>query len=218
MDWPTLHGDQPDGRGFPGQANPVFFPQPRFTPHCIPINCAGRTWSHGRLLPGHPRPCHHNEPINLLCPRRFILLSLCNAASPSHLPLCSLQRYQQPHLHFHDHIQSPTARRMCHWAPPLCADPIDYFLKRGSLKSARDRIRVAASTLRRTALYSIACPGLRAVLSKILIASSSYPIIGMSRSVPSHRRPNILFIINLKMKLYLEPCLDADRGARERGN
>ena len=89
-------------------------------------------------------------------------------------------------------------------APPPCADPINYFLKRGPLKSARNRIRVAASTLRRTALYSIARPGLLAVLSKILIASSSYPIIGMSRSVPSHRRPNNLFIINLKMKLYLE--------------
>ncbi len=89
-------------------------------------------------------------------------------------------------------------------APPSCVNPIEYFLKRGSLKSARNRIHVAASTLCRTALYSIAWPGLRAVLSKILIASSSYPIIGMSRSVPSHRRPNNLFIINLKMKLYLE--------------
>ena len=122
------------------------------------------------------------------------------------------------HLHFHDHLQSPTAGRMCYHPPPSCADLIDYFLKRGSLKSARDCIRIAASTLCRTALYSIAHPGLSAVLSEILIASSSYPIIGMSRSVPSHRRPNILFIINLKMKLYLEPCLDADRGARERGN
>jgi hypothetical protein len=83
--------------------------------------------------------------------------------------------------------------------PPSCANPIEYFLKRGSLKSACDRIHIAASTLRRTALYSIARPGLRAILSKIRIASSSYPIIGMSRSVPSHQRPNGLFIINLKM-------------------
>jgi hypothetical protein len=88
--------------------------------------------------------------------------------------------------------------------PPACPDPIDYFLKHGSLKSARDRIRIAASTLCRTALYSIERPDLRAVLSEFLIASSSYPIIGMSRSIPSHRCPNNLFIINLEMKLYLE--------------
>jgi hypothetical protein len=68
--------------------------------------------------------------------------------------------------------------------PPSCANPIDYFLKWGSLKNACNRIRISASTLCRTALYSIAFPGLCAILSKILIASSSYPIIGMSHSVP----------------------------------
>ena len=47
-------------------------------------------------------------------------------------------------------------------------------------------------------------PGLCILLNEILIASSSYPIIGMSRSIPSHRRPNDLFLINLKSKLYLE--------------
>ena len=41
------------------------------------------------------------------------------------------------------------------------------------------------------------------MLSEIVIASSSYPILGMSRSNPNHRQPNDLFIINLKMKLHL---------------
>jgi hypothetical protein len=67
--------------------------------------------------------------------------------------------------------------------PPSCADPIDYFLKRGSLKSARNCIRIAASTLRSTALYSIARPGLRAILSKILIASNSWH--ELQRTIPS---------------------------------
>jgi hypothetical protein len=45
---------------------------------------------------------------------------------------------------------------------------------------------------------------LKNCLSEILISSSSYPIIGMCRSIPSHRRPDDLFLINLKMKLHLE--------------
>ncbi len=58
-------------------------------------------------------------------------------------------------------------------------------------------------------MYSIARPGLCDVLSKILIASSSYPIISISHSISSQQCPNDVFIINLKMKLYLElfyPC------------
>ena len=85
-----------------------------------------------------------------------------------------------------------------------CSDPIDFFLRRGSLKSARDRLKKIASIERRVHLERTARPGLKHNLSEILIASSSYPILGMSRSIPSHRRPNDLFIINLKMKLYLE--------------
>ena len=119
MDWPTLSGDRLDGGGLPCQVNPVIFPRSQFTPHCIPINCAGRTRSHGCVLLSHPRPCHHTEPISPLCPRGFLLLPLCNATPPSHLPICSLKHRQQPHLHFHDHLQMSTAgRMMCHRPPP----------------------------------------------------------------------------------------------------
>ena len=77
-------------------------------------------------------------------------------------------------------------------------------MKHGSFKSARDRLKQAGSKLRYCSLLSIARPGLKAILSEILITSSSLPIIGMCRSNPTHRRPPDLFLINLKMKLHLE--------------
>jgi hypothetical protein len=89
-------------------------------------------------------------------------------------------------------------------APQQCPDPIDYFVKNGSFKSARDRLKQEASRLRHSSLLTIARPDLQKVLSEILIASSSYPIIGMCRSNPQNRRAPDLFIINLKMKLHLE--------------
>jgi hypothetical protein len=47
------------------------------------------------------------------------------------LPLCSLQRCQQPHLHFRDHIQSPTDGRMCYRAPPNVHQPHGLFPQKG---------------------------------------------------------------------------------------
>ena len=85
-----------------------------------------------------------------------------------------------------------------------CSNPFDFFLKLGSLKSARDRLRKAASTRRLNALRAYANPHLRDHLQDILIPESSFPIIGMSRSLPHHRLPNELFIIQLKLKLHLE--------------
>ena len=85
-----------------------------------------------------------------------------------------------------------------------CTDPVVFPLKHGSFNSTRDRIKKEASKQHRDSLDTIASPGLKALLSELLIASSSYPIIGMSRSILSHQRPNDLFLINLKMKLYLE--------------
>ena len=89
-------------------------------------------------------------------------------------------------------------------APQQCPDPIDYFVKNGSFNSARDRLKQEASRLRHSSLLTIARPDLQKILSEILIASSSYPIIGMCRSNPQNRRAPDLFIINLKMKLHLE--------------
>jgi hypothetical protein len=89
-------------------------------------------------------------------------------------------------------------------APPSAASPITHFLQYSSPKSARDQIRQAASTRRCIVLDTAASPSLRSHLSEILIASSSYPIIAMSRSTKSHRRPNDLFLISLKQKLFLD--------------
>ena len=89
-------------------------------------------------------------------------------------------------------------------APKQCPDPYDYFLKHGSFKSMRDRLKQAGSTLRYCSLVTIARPSLLPLLSEILITSSSLPLINMCRSDPQNRRPPDLFLINLKMKLHLE--------------
>ena len=68
----------------------------------------------------------------------------------------------------------------------------------------RDRIKQSASKQCRDSLETITSPALKALPSKLLIASSSYPIIGMSRSIPSHQHPDDFFLINLKMELHLE--------------
>ncbi|KAL7531480.1 hypothetical protein ACHAXR_004065, partial [Thalassiosira sp. AJA248-18] len=88
-------------------------------------------------------------------------------------------------------------------APKRCTDQLDYLEKHGLFKSARDRLKQAASTHRRSALETCAPASLKNDLDEILIASSSYPLIAMSRSNPSHHKLNDLFIINLKMKLHL---------------
>ena len=85
-----------------------------------------------------------------------------------------------------------------------CTDPMVFFLEHGSFNSARNIVKKEASRRRKDSLNTIASPSLKALLSKLLISSSSYPIIVMSRSITSHRRHNNLFLINLKMKLHLE--------------
>ena len=93
-------------------------------------------------------------------------------------------------------------------APKQSPDPLDYLLKNGPFKSARDRLRQAASARRRLELVSLAGedpdPEFQKDLAEILIASSSYPIIHMSRSDKRNRRPNDLLILSLKRKLHLE--------------
>jgi hypothetical protein len=89
-------------------------------------------------------------------------------------------------------------------APAKCNDPFEYFLHVGSLNSARDRLKQEASRLRRGTLMSIARDSLKPILCEILISSTSYPLVHMSRSTPAHRRPNDLFLISLKQKLHLE--------------
>ena len=68
-----------------------------------------------------------------------------------------------------------------------CDDPIQFILSKGSFKSARDRLRQAASQRRRATLYRIARPSLRPLLDEILIPDSSWPIVGMNRSRPQNR-------------------------------
>jgi len=68
-----------------------------------------------------------------------------------------------------------------------CTDPMAFFLEHGSFNTARDGIKKEASRRQKDFLNTIASPSLKAFLSKLLIASSSYPIIGMSRSIPFHR-------------------------------
>jgi hypothetical protein len=89
-------------------------------------------------------------------------------------------------------------------APPSAVNPVTHFLQFSSPKSARDRIQQIASTRRRLVLEATASPTLQSNLSEILIASSSYPIIAMSRSTKSHRRPNDITLISLKQKLFLD--------------
>ena len=88
--------------------------------------------------------------------------------------------------------------------PIKCTDSLAFFLEHGSFNSTRDRIKKEASKRHRDSLDTITIPGLKALLSELLITSSSYLIIGMSRNIPSHRRSNDLFLVNLKMKLHLE--------------
>ena len=85
-----------------------------------------------------------------------------------------------------------------------CDDPIHFILAKGSFKSARDRLRQAASQRRRATLYRIARPSLRPLLDEILIPDSSWPIVGMNRSRPQNRRQADLLLINMQMKLHLE--------------
>ena len=89
-------------------------------------------------------------------------------------------------------------------APSRCADPLDYYLVTGSFKSMRDRVRQAASTRQRAALSAVAPVDLRNYLDEILISPTSYPLISMTKSDPSHCRRNDIFIIELKRKLHLE--------------
>ena len=49
-----------------------------------------------------------------------------------------------------------------------CTNPVDFFLRRGSLKSARDRLRKAASSRRLEALQTHASPHLQQHLQDIL--------------------------------------------------
>ena len=89
-------------------------------------------------------------------------------------------------------------------SPSKCPDPIDFFLRQGSFKSMCDRVKKAASARRYSSLCTIAGKDLLDDLDEILISPTSYPLIAMCRSIPSHRRPNDLFIISLKRKLHLE--------------
>ena len=84
-----------------------------------------------------------------------------------------------------------------------CTDPFEFLLLKGSFNSGSDRIKKKSSEIHRASLNCTAKPEFKKMLSEIVIASISYPILGMSRSNPNHRQPNDLFIINLKMKLHL---------------
>ena len=99
-----------------------------------------------------------------------------------------------------------------HCTPDSASDPLEYIQK-GSFKSMRDRARHAVSKQRKRRLYNEADETLKPLLQELLITSSSYPLIGMARSIPAHRRPNDLFRINLCMKLHL-PLFEDDQRPR----
>ena len=106
-----------------------------------------------------------------------------------------------PILHrYHQLLPTIAARG----APTQAANPLTHFVYRTSTKSARDRLRQDASTRRLLHLHYTAPPDLQADLSEILIAATSYPLINLPRSTKSHRRPNDLFLIALKSKLFLD--------------
>ena len=92
-----------------------------------------------------------------------------------------------------------------------CPDTLDYFLRRGLLRSARDRLRQAESTGRAKHLKRIARPGMRRVLNELLLPQTSYPLVSMCRSVPAHRKANDIFVLDLKCKLYLEIFPEGNR-------
>ena len=95
-------------------------------------------------------------------------------------------------------------------APPQHPDPITFLLHRSRPNSARDYIKKEAGTRRRAILQEIAPPDLRPILHEILFPATSYPIIGMSRSIKSHRRPDHLLCINLRQKLHLDQFRPSD--------
>jgi hypothetical protein len=113
----------------------------------------------------------------------------------------NLHNFASPILQcFHRFLPQLAARA----TPDGVRDPINHFVFHTSTKSARDHIRQAASLRRHHSLRATASADLLHHLSEILIASSSYPLIGMSRSNKSHRIPSDLFSISLKRKLHLD--------------
>jgi hypothetical protein len=126
---------------------------------------------------------------------------------PIHLPVSLSNHFSNIH-----NLSSPILHRFYKFLPQLAAratpdgvqDPISHFVLHTSTKSARDRIRQEASFRRHHTLRSTASDDLRLHLPELLIASSSYPLIAMSRSNKSHRIPSDLFSISLKRKLHLD--------------
>ena len=74
------------------------------------------------------------------------------------------------------HLLGPIALAGTH---QQCADPVEFFLRQGSLKSARDRLRKAASSRRLEALCNHASPHLRQHLQDIL-SSQNPPTLSLA--------------------------------------
>jgi hypothetical protein len=91
--------------------------------------------------------------------------------------------------------------------PQVTTDPISHFAFCTSIKSSCDYIRQKTSHLHRTQLNVVKSPNLRGHLSELLIVATSYPLVGMSRSVKGHRRPKDIFLTSLKQKLFPHLCL-----------
>ena len=119
-----------------------------------------------------------------------------------HSPTFSVKT--QPNLHIPQTLLPPTSRHCPSRRPLTISRPHRLLHKEWVLQSARDCLKQEASRLQYFYLLAITRPDLQKDLSKILIASPSYPIIGMCRSNPQNWCAPDLFIINLKMKLHLE--------------
>ena len=76
--------------------------------------------------------------------------------------------------------------------------------KNASPKGACNRTKQEASWRQLANLKKVARPELLFLLDEILFAPTSYPLMAMCCSIPFHRWPNNLCMIDLKMKLYLE--------------
>lgn len=143
----------------------------------------------------------------------------CSASRPHHVLCPTLLNL---FLGGDDSVGSDILRRFLSIRPNVsrastnkdCINPVDYFLAHGSFNSARgtNYDRKPAPIAAPPSIFSTARPSLRHSLSsEILISSSSYPIIGMSRCIPAHRMSNDLFLINLKIELHLELFHPASR-------
>ena len=142
----------------------------QLSPHCIYCYCTRWAGAYGCTYESSAGFCAHNEPGYQVCRERFLFNWRKNDTSDF--------------LRTFYHLLQEVALVGTHIR---CTDPVIFFLGHGSFKSTGDQIKQSTSKRCRNSSETIASPAPKYLLSELLIASSSYPINGMSRSIPSQQ-------------------------------